>query len=353
MNISPGLDGLTPFILENNRTVTDSLYNSVYRGIVENISDPLTLGRVQVRVPAIHGIECGTDTDVSPTNQFIPTSKLPWAHAVTLGGVSHDRGTSLPYCCGSLVLVVFENGHKTTPVVIGGFHFFPNHYYYLNTDLYKKLPDYKVPVGLDCQSHPQPTVPREAALTYRQSPTRFVIHKSQKGHTIWGEDRDDDECFEIIDRTGQGLRMEGFISVDDNKENKFRRGVRSVFSKSGVIKAPVTRTILKETGNNSLTLESFQGEKRTRLGSGKSRVEIDGTRDRVIAGSLTGSQLIEVDNETQTIILKSPKIIIDANDIMIKGQTRFYNIVEVLDNLYSHKKFISNETSDHHPRLVV
>jgi hypothetical protein len=353
MNVSNVLDAIHPFIVDRNKEVTDGVYNSVYRGIIENVSDPLTSGRVQVRVPTIHGIECGSSKDVGPDNLFIPTKNLPWANTVNIGGGSFDRGSSIPYSCGSLVLVVFEGGSKLTPIVIGTLHCFPNVQCYLNTDIWKELPSYeKVPLGLNCQNHSEPTVPKEAALTYRQSQTRFVLNKSLKGHTIWGEDRDDDECFEIIDRNGQGLRMEGFISVDDNKENQQRRGVKSVFSKSPIMKSKVTRTILKEVGNNTITLESFQGEKKARLSSGNSRVEIDGARNRVIVGDLTGSQLVEIDTTTGVVRVKSPTLVLDTDNLVVKGNARFYKGVEVLGNLSSYKRFICNEVNDSTPRSI-
>lgn len=353
MNISNLYNTIYPLVVDRNKEVTDGVFNSVYRGIIENVADPLTIGRVQVRVPSIHGLEYGSSGDVKPNNLFIPTKYLPWAQTVTMGGGSFDRGSSIPYSCGSLVLVVFEGGSKLTPIVIGTFHCFPNVQYYLNTDMWKELPSYgKVPMGLDSQNHSEPTTPKEAALTYRQSPTRFVVNKSLKGHTIWGEDRDDAECFEILDRNGQGLRMEGFVSVADNKENQQRRGIKSVFSKSPIMKSKVTRTILKEVGNNTITLESFQGEKKARIGSGNSRVELDGVRDRVLVGSLTGNQLVEIDSMTGVVRVKSPTIILDTDNLIVKGNARFYKEVEVLGTLSSFKRLIKNEANDSTPRSI-
>jgi hypothetical protein len=270
-----------------------------------------------------------------------------------MGSGSADSGSSLPIHVGALVLVVFEGGSVYSPVVIGTFHCFPSNQMPLNVDPWKELPNYvNVPLGLGCTHRPEPTTPTEACLTYRQSQTRFVIHKSLKGHTIWGEDRDDDECFEIVDRNGQGFRMEGFVSLDDNVENKNRRKTRSVFSKSGVSKANISRVLMKEVGNNSITMESFQGEKKLRIGSGKSRVEIDGIRQRITIGDMAGSQLIEVDTETNTVRVKSPTVIIDSDSIKFKGDVTFYKKVEVLGNLYSYKRFIYNEINDSLPRVV-
>lgn len=340
------------FTREGDKYFSNSNLNSVYRGIVENVADPLLLGRVQVRVPAVHGLNMGKTEAVKKDNKFIPTKHLSWAHVVSSGGGSFDRGSSIPLSSGALVLVVFEGGSVYVPIVIGQFHCFPSLEYPINTDPWKEFPSYPVPMGVGCKNQPQPTFPNEAGLGFRQSQTRFVIQKSLKGHTIWGEDRDDAECFEMVDRNGQGIRMEGFVSVKDNKENENRRKTGTVFSRSAVTKAPISRTLVKEVGNNSITMESYEKEKRLRLGSGKSRVELDGIRDRTVLGNLIDSQFIEVDKDTDAIRIKAPKLIIDASEIIIKGNTRFYNCVQVLDNLYSYKRFIVNEMNDNMPRAV-
>lgn len=330
-------------------------YYSVYRGVVENVADPLLLGRVQVRVPSVHGINYGSKGEVSETNRFIPTYDLPFAYVISSGGGgSSDMGTSIPLTVGALVLVVFEGGSIYTPIVIGTLHCFPSSSYPVNTDPWHELPNYRnVPMSVTYSNRIEPTSPTEACLSYRQSQTRFVLHKSLKGHTIWGEDRDDSECFEIIDRNGQGFRMEGAISVEDNKDNEFRRKTKSVFSKSGIPKPNVSRVLIKELGNNSIILESFEGERKLRIGSGKTRIELDGIRQRVIIGDQTGSQIIEIDNETNTVRIKSPTLIIDSNNIKIKGDTVFYKKVEVLGNLQSYKRLITNEVNDSLPRAVM
>ena len=353
MNISNEILGaLSTFIRESDRFTSTNRYPSLYRGVVENVADPLLSGRVQVRVPAAHGLNMGKSGDVSESNRFIPTKNLPWASVVSAGGGSFDRGSSLPLSSGALVLVAFEAGDVYSPVVVGQLNCFPNLKTPINTDPWEELPTYPVPLGIGAKNQPQPTFPNEAGLGFRQSATRFVIHKSLKGHTVWGEDRDDAECFEMVDRNGQGIRMEGFVSLDDNAENENRRRTGSVFARCPVVKSNISRVLVKEVGNNSITMESYEEEKKLRIGSGKSRIELDGVRDRTVLGNVMDSQFIEIDKETDSIRLKAPKIIIDADEIVIKGHTRFYNKVEVLDNLYSFKRLIVNELNDSLPRSV-
>lgn len=355
LNTTHRLLGVLANSVKNKERESDSgQYYSVYRGVVENVADPLLLGRVQVRVPAIHGINYGGKEEVSETNRFIPTYDLPFAYVIsTGGGGSSDMGTSIPLTVGALVLVIFEGGSIYTPIVLGNLHCFPSSSYPVNTDPWHELPNYRyVPMAMSYSNRPEPTTPTEACLSYRQSQTRFVIHKSLKGHTIWGEDRDDNECFEIIDRNGQGFRMEGAISVVDNKDNEFRRKTKSVFSKSGIPKSSISRVLIKELGNNAITLESFEGERKLRIGSGKTRIELDGINQKVIIGNQTGSQLIEIDNETNTIRIKSPNLIIDSENIKVTGNTVFYKKVEVLGNLQSYKRLVVNEINDSLPRSV-
>lgn len=48
---------------------------SFFRGVVENTQDPLKQGRLQVRVPILHGVK---DSYAS-----IPTNALPWAESIS------------------------------------------------------------------------------------------------------------------------------------------------------------------------------------------------------------------------------------------------------------------------------
>ena len=353
MNISHALvDSLSTFVRESDRYASTNDYPSVYRGIVENVADPLLMGRVQIRVPSIHGINMGKSSDVSDENQFIPTRDLPWAHVVTSGGGSFDRGSSVPLSSGAMVLVAFESGLSSAPIIIGQLHCFPNLMYPINTDPWNEFPTYPVPMGVGAKNQPQPTFPNEAGLGFRQSQTRFVIQKSLKGHTIWGDDRDDDECFEMVDRNGQGIRMEGFVFVKDNKKNKNRRVTGSAFARCPVVLSHVSRTLVKEVGNNSITLESYEKEKRTRIGSGKSRMELDGTRNRSVLGNLIDGQCVEVCGDTKTVRIKALRIVLDAQEIVIRGNTRFYNNTHHLGNIFSYRRFVVNELNDSLPRVV-
>lgn len=77
----------------------------LYRGVVEDVNDPTESKRYRVRVMNVHREE-------------IPVNSLPWAELCTHGGKGFG---DLPhYEKGDLVRVMFENGDRRFPVVMGG-----------------------------------------------------------------------------------------------------------------------------------------------------------------------------------------------------------------------------------------
>ena len=81
-------------------------------GDVKSISDPMQLGRVQVR---IHGIHVGSQND-------IPDADLPWAQPlmpITEGGTS-GLGNNLGIQVGARVFGIFLDGeHSQNPLIFG------------------------------------------------------------------------------------------------------------------------------------------------------------------------------------------------------------------------------------------
>ena len=98
---------------KNIRGVGDdgkSLITGVFRARIENNKDPMKLGRVQVRVPQLHGIpETG-----------LKISSLPWAHPVTPAGSGYQHGSIMIPDIGDYVFIMFENGDRNSPIYFGG-----------------------------------------------------------------------------------------------------------------------------------------------------------------------------------------------------------------------------------------
>lgn len=89
-----------------------------YTGVIEDVNDPMKLGRCRVRVFGLH-----TDD-----KNLIPTEALPWAQTMqpttsaSISGVGTSATGLLP---GSWVVLFFHDSDKQYPVIMGSFHGFP------------------------------------------------------------------------------------------------------------------------------------------------------------------------------------------------------------------------------------
>lgn len=88
-------------------------YNELYLGLVEYNIDPLQLGRVKVRVPALHGVSLDQKTNTVSTD-FIPYISIPWASPLYL----YNEDYSVPEV-NSLVYVLFQQGNPELVVYLG------------------------------------------------------------------------------------------------------------------------------------------------------------------------------------------------------------------------------------------
>ena len=98
------------------------------QGIVEDRADPLELGRVRVRIYGIHTDERVT----SATDQYIPTSDLPWAEAafpISSSNISGIGDFNIPLE-GSNVWLFFKDIEQQYPV------------YFATSPKIEKVPDF-------------------------------------------------------------------------------------------------------------------------------------------------------------------------------------------------------------------
>ena len=85
----------------------DSIF---FVGKVINNTDPLKLGRVQIRVMGVH----------TENLSDIPTADLPWAQILTTDGGTSGVGQFIPYQPGAFVVGVFLDGRSAqVPLIIG------------------------------------------------------------------------------------------------------------------------------------------------------------------------------------------------------------------------------------------
>lgn len=91
---------------------------NLYQGVIEDVDDPLKLGRVRVRVFGLH-----TDDKA-----LIPTESLPWATvaipatSASISGIGFSPTGLLP---GSWVILYFQDPDEQYPIVLASIHGIP------------------------------------------------------------------------------------------------------------------------------------------------------------------------------------------------------------------------------------
>ena len=89
--------------------------DGMFKGIIEDIADPLRMGRVRVRIYGVH-----TPKIFQDEFEGIPTEHLPWAEQVAplMGGSSGAGGFAVPLV-GTVVFCFFERGDPMHPRYFG------------------------------------------------------------------------------------------------------------------------------------------------------------------------------------------------------------------------------------------
>jgi len=90
-----------------------------YRGIVEDVEDPEKRGRVRVRIESVWRAATGDST--FDDGESVPVNDLPWADVPRNRGGNKYGVFDVPEK-GDAVIVVFENGDPSFPLVIGGWY---------------------------------------------------------------------------------------------------------------------------------------------------------------------------------------------------------------------------------------
>lgn len=158
-----------------------------YRAIVVNNNDPKKLGRVQVRVPSLHGSSANSAN-------YMPDMLLPWASPGVWSSAGNDMGMFDPPIQGTRVFVAFEGGDVSLPIYFGG----------IPTKLgknkvYRADPFVMKGVAFDIDTD-------DYNLDFVNG-TERVPFKSFKGATIIIDDFDGNEYIKIIDQSGQTFTM--------------------------------------------------------------------------------------------------------------------------------------------------
>jgi len=289
----------------------------LYRGIIEATNDPLKIGRVQVRIHDLHGDETRTSREV-----------LPWAEVNEMWSGSYDSGSYSPgsMVVGSGVFLEFEKGNTNCPIVMGAYRARPEFAQELRTVSGRRTTDPEEEVDPNATWVPpekQEETPKDVYFKGDEDPTfddtiptKTVIFKSPKGHTILVEDKDGEEFLQIIDRAGQVFEMScGVASTPGDEEeaiapnaaNIEQRGIRSALRgdqldpKSMVPGRARIRMI--DLANQEITLDAEEGNETIRL-QNRNR---EGSKFQTIEMSINhGEPIIRIEGAN------GDKIIIDS-----------------------------------------
>ena len=286
-------------------------FNTIYRAKVVNNKDELEIGRIQIRVPCIHGID---------EKDGLRDDALPYASPCFMDA-SFDSGSFIVPEVGSTVFVFFEGGEVSKPIYIGCSVSY-EHYdvqYYGN----KNSNTFKDSEGKRLKRAYYNDTPKNV---YRKGIFRkFILFKSRKGSSIEICDDDDNEHLSIFDRLGQTITMFSPQDTSNNMDGKSNRGLFSVIKTKAVLEGCKKAILLLKSLSSSflrfVSMEDYtQNDFTTVYQDDKAGISVNiGTDNR----------LLIYYKDTTMIELKDNEVNIQANNINIKGN------LKVQGNIYS------------------
>lgn len=283
--------------LDTVRGGAKKVWPGCYRGRIESIDDPDRLGRVRVRVWALHSDET-----------VVPDSALPWAEVNSDGGGGYDFGSFDPPPVGSGVWVMFEGGESDLPVVIGTFRGIPkrdsiNPNIFLVKDGKPTIETSWKPPDEELET---PKDVFDDVYAGDPHPTRRVWKKSYKGHTIVVEDGDGKEFLKIIDRAGQVIEMDCAVAETYSAGNAAQRGVRDSIRGDqlphNIMRDKRASIRIRDLSGQEILLDARNLDERVII-RGKSRT---GAENQIILRSGKGKESIEIRDSAGDFILLDP-----------------------------------------------
>lgn len=330
----------------------DPIYG-IFRAVVENVSDPEKRGRVQVRVPQLHGI----GTDSSGSVKGLPTGSLPWAIQLSLFGAGYDHGSMYIPDVGDIVFLMFENGDRTSPVYIGGS--FGKDSKRIKT--YGKIGDTSTEGLYNNGGWSSPSHDNEIPQgIYNQagSPTGKVIFKTPKGATLYVQEEDGNEYVELLDRMGQCIRLSAPIDSSNNAQNMSKRNNANAYNMDALdpvlvgssggeilIRDAANQTIRTYAMGEDSYMEIYSNNKTTKVTIDFESLTVE-TKSVIV--KLGGDENIEITNKHTQIVtdeetfLTSGSVRIDSPTITINGD------VQVNGNIHATGSIIADGSNSNH-----
>lgn len=216
-------------------------FNGIYRAYVAGNKDPYEMGRIQIRVPFLHGIIGNDFTAVADKD-------LPYAMPC-FPSASYDSGSFLVPEVGSIVFVFFENGDCDEPIYFGQCYGKADD----ETIKYYGYPDSNIYKDSKGKKQKRACIDETPSNVYKNGIiNRFILWKSPKGQSIEINDNDEEESINIYDRNGQTFSMS---SPETSKVSAHGMRNRGVFS---VLKEKFTRSVNK---TSIIILKALSGSK--------------------------------------------------------------------------------------------
>lgn len=270
-----------------------------FRALVRDNNDPERLGRLRLEIPAVLGVG--------------PENWSDWASPCFPYGGHDDVGMFLVPEEGASVWAEFEGGQVQYPIWAGVW-------------LAKSNPGEQPaeaqrlcsdPTCFDCEDkldhagHPfdGPEHEKFHAHPPYYCPRQRVLVKTETGHTIAMDDRDEHESLTITDRAGQMLRMEAHVKRAVQADNSRRRGTREAeqgnqLNLQSDIADQSARIQLTDLAGQFIKLEAWQDkekihiESRNRDRSRWQKVLLDSSdgKEKVTIWGLNGTQQVVIDS---------------------------------------------------------
>ena len=270
-----------------------------YRAFAKDNNDPERLGRLRLEIPAV----LGTGED----------NWSDWAAPCFPYGGTDDVGMFLVPEEGASVWAEFEGGQVQYPIWTG---------VWLAKSNPGEQPEESKrlcsdPTCTDCEdrlehaSHPfdGPEHQKYHGHPPYYCPRNRVLVKTETGHTIAMDDRDQHEWLSITDRAGQMLRMESHVKRSVQAGNSLRRGTKNAeqgdqLNLESDIENQSAKIQLTDLAGQFIKLEAWQDkekihiESRNRHRSRWQKILLDTTdgKEKITLFGLNGTQQIVIDS---------------------------------------------------------
>ena len=270
-----------------------------HRAFVRDNNDPERLGRCRLEIPAVLGAGKENWSD--------------WASPCFPYGGNEDIGMFLVPEEGASVWAEFEGGDVQYPIWVG--------VWLARSNPGEQPEEAKRLCGtakcLDCEDKAEHQADRSDDKEHKKfhghpdyyCPRRKVLLKTETGHTIVADDRDEEEFLAILDRGGQMMRFECPVLLAKDRGNALPRGTRQAEKGDQLdigsdIKGQKARIEITDLCRQFVRWEAWKDREKVIIQScdaGRGRIQrvlLDTTkgRERVVVSGLNFRQEIIIDS---------------------------------------------------------